>query len=120
MHFQRHLLQVGYTDRLLGRLLDRLRQAALFDRSLVVVTADHGVSFRAGLRSRGASLGTAPGVAPVPLFVKAPGQRSGRVVRTQVRTIDVLPTIADLLGVACPGGSTGAPRAERRATGPSR
>ena len=50
----------------------------------------------------------APDVVPVPLFVKAPGQRSGRVVDTQVRTIDVLPTIADLLGrAACRGGSTG-------------
>ena len=39
-------LQVGYTDRLVGRILERLRQAGLFDRAMVVVTADHGVSFR--------------------------------------------------------------------------
>jgi hypothetical protein len=102
MHFQRHLLQVGFTDRLLGLVLDRLRAARLFERSLVVVVADHGVSFRGGQRSRGVSRGTAPDVVPVPLFVKAPGQRSGEVIDAQVRTIDVLPTIADLLGVRMP------------------
>ena len=37
-------------------------------------------------------------VAPVPLFVKAPRQRRGRVSPAYARTIDILPTIADLLG----------------------
>ena len=111
LHFQRHLLQVGYTDRLLGLLLDRLRAARLFDRSLVVVVADHGISFRAGQRSRGAVRATAPDVVPVPLFVKAPGQRSGRVVDTQIRTIDVLPTIAAALQVKLPWPVDGRPAA---------
>lgn len=41
-------------------------------------------------------------IAPVPLFVKAPGQRRGRISDKPLRTIDVLPTIADLLGVRIP------------------
>ena len=47
-YWQRHLLQLGFTDRLLGRLVTRLRRAGLYDRSLLVVTADHGASFRPG------------------------------------------------------------------------
>ena len=45
---QRHLLQVGYTDRLLGSLLRRLKTAGLYDRAMIVVTADHGASFETG------------------------------------------------------------------------
>ena len=46
--WQRHLLQVGYTDRLLGTFIDRLHATGLWDKALVVVTADHGISFRGG------------------------------------------------------------------------
>ena len=43
----RHLLQLGYVDRFIGQLLDRLQQNDLLDKSPLIVTADHGVSFRA-------------------------------------------------------------------------
>jgi hypothetical protein len=95
----RHLLQVGYTDRLVGELLDRLRRTGLLERALVVVTADHGYSFRVGVKSRRLiSDGNVEEIAPVPLFVKAPGQMERRVDRSAVRNIDMLATIADLLG----------------------
>ena len=78
--YQRHLLQVGFTDRLLGRLIARLRETGLWDRALVVVTADHGVAFRVGERDRRAvTPENVEDIAPIPLFVKAPGQRTGRV-----------------------------------------
>ena len=101
--FQRHLLQTQFADRLFGRLLDRLRAAGLYDRALVVVTADHGVSFRAGDRRRTPTPTNLHDVANVPLFVKTPGQREGRVADGVVRTIDVLPTIARVLGVRLTG-----------------
>ncbi len=63
----------------------------------MVVTADHGVSFRAGQPRRLATHENFPDIASVPMFVKAPGQAEGRVDDSPVRTIDVLPTIADLL-----------------------
>src|SRR3954463_15896561 len=43
---QRHLLQLEYTDGLVQRLLARLRPTGLYDKALVVVTADHGMTFR--------------------------------------------------------------------------
>ena len=101
--YQRHLLQAGFTDRLLGRLIARLRETGLWDRALVVVTADHGVSFRVGQADRRAvTPENVEDIAPVPLFVKAPGQRTGRVSTRPVETIDILPTIADELGVHLP------------------
>jgi hypothetical protein len=110
--FQRHLLQTEYADRLLGRLLARLRATALYDRALLVVTADHGVSFRAGDRRRTPTPTNLHDVSNMPLFVKRPGQRQGRVVGGVVRTIDVLPTIARELGVRL-SGVDGVPAGER-------
>jgi Sulfatase len=100
--YQRHLLQVGYVDRLLGDLLERLRETGMYDRSLVVVTADHGMSFREGESGRIASQANLEDVAFVPLFVKQPGQERGEVVDHHVETIDVLPTIAEVLGFRIP------------------
>ena len=100
--WQRHLLQLGYADRVLGRLLARLRASGLYDRALVVVTADHGISFRAGQKRRPLSTANLQDIAYVPLFVKPPGEHGGREVRSAARTIDVVPTIADVAGVRIP------------------
>jgi hypothetical protein len=95
----RHLLQVGYTDHLVGELLARLRRTGQLRRALVIVTADHGYSFQVGVRSRRLlSERNVEEIAPVPFFVKAPDQTDGRVDESLVRNIDVVATIADLLG----------------------
>ena len=95
--WQRYLLQVGYADRFVGQLLDRLEQAGLFDRCLLIVTADHGVSFQPGHSRRSPDGPNLADILSVPLFVKYPQQRAGRVTDRNVETIDVLPTIADIL-----------------------
>jgi hypothetical protein len=95
----RHLLQVGYVDREVGRLLRRLRRTGLLEQALIVVVADHGYSFELDVGSRRlVTEDSVDEIAPVPFFVKAPGQTEGRLDRSLVRTIDVVPTIADLLG----------------------
>ena len=76
--FQRHLLQTEYADKLLGDLLRRLRETGLYDRALVVVLADHGVSFRAGDRRRRPTPTNVHDVANMPLFIKLPGPARGR------------------------------------------
>jgi hypothetical protein len=98
---QRYLLQVGYVDRVLGRLLDKLEATGLLERALVVVTADHGVSLQAG-DGRRTSRAHSEDIAFVPLFVKLPGQREPRMVDRPVPTTDVLPTIARVLGIELP------------------
>ena len=102
---QRHLLQVGYADRLLERLVQRLQDHALWDRALVVVTADHGVGLRPGGSRRPVTAADYAGIAGVPLFVKLPQQRNAVIDDAPARTIDVLATIASVLGV--PGHAGG-------------
>ena len=100
--YQRHLLQTAFVDRLLGKLISKLEAADLFDQSLLVITADHGVSFRSGDFIRRASKTNHPDIMSVPLLVKTPFQREGVVSDKNVETIDILPTIADVLDVVPP------------------
>ncbi|MFG2109550.1 sulfatase-like hydrolase/transferase [Micromonospora chersina] len=100
----RHLAQLGYTDRLIGETLRTLRATGLYDKALVLVTADHGVSFRQDWQGRGldAINHAADQVAWVPMFVKEPGQRVGRVDDRNWEHVDLLPTIADETHVRIP------------------
>ena len=76
---QRILLQIGFVDRELGRLFDRLRRLRLYDKAMIVVTADHGISSEVGRESRRKTdRRNVDEVAPVPLFIKAPRQPRGR------------------------------------------
>ena len=104
LHAQQRLqLQIGFLDRELGRLLARMKREGIFDKSLIVVTADHGISSESGVPSRrDTDMRNIDELAPVPLFVKAPRQKRGKVVRSYVRTTDVAPTIADLVNTRLP------------------
>jgi Sulfatase len=99
---ERHRLQLAYADRLLGQTLQTLKQRGLFDKSLLVVTADHGISFAPGTHPRIMLKRTASQVMWVPLFIKAPGQERGKVDDRNYEHVDLLPTLADYAGVKLP------------------
>jgi len=100
--WQRHLLQLGYVDLILGRLIDRLQQADLWDDALIIITADHGASFQPGEARREATPESAADILGIPLMVKVPGQKEPQLHETSARTIDILATIADVLDVDLP------------------
>lgn len=106
---QRHLLQVGYVDRLVGRLVERLRSAGIYDEALVVLTADHGVAYRPGQPRRAPTPGNFSDIAAVPLLIKYPGESEGRIDDSPARTIDIVPTIAHELGAKLPWKAAGRP-----------
>ena len=110
---QRHYLQTGYADTLVGLMLDRLEQEGILDEAMVIVTADHGISFVPGIPRRVATPRNLGGVANPPLLIHYPGQRRGRISRAHTRTIDIVPTIAEVLGVEIPYETDGEPIAER-------
>ncbi|MET8912724.1 sulfatase-like hydrolase/transferase [Micromonospora sp. NPDC004551] len=107
----RHLAQLGYTDRLIGETLRTLRANGLYDQALVLVTADHGVSFLKDWQGRGLDAIThaADQVSWVPMFVKEPGQRTGRIDDRNWEHVDLLPTIADETHVRIPWRMDGRP-----------
>jgi hypothetical protein len=100
---QRHLLQTGEVDRMVGQITRRLKEQGMYDNTLFVVTADHGMSFIPGqFARRVATDRNADQVLWVPLFIKQPGQHRGRVTDQNWEHVDLVPTIADILGIRVP------------------
>lgn len=90
-------------DRWIGRVCDRLKELDLYDRTLIVFTSDHGDEL--GDRSperiydfHGHSVYRE--IVRVPLIIKLPGRKfAGTRVGALARTIDVMPTLMDVLDI---------------------
>ena len=97
--------EVAYVDETVGRLLAFLRDRGLADRTVVVLTGDHGESLgdhgelTHGFLAYNSTLW-------IPLVIAAPGRRPFRSDRT-VAHIDVLPTVCDLLSIGKPAALEG-------------
>lgn len=117
-NYQRYLLQLGYTDRELGKLFRRLIRLGMFDSTMIVLVADHGFAWEVGVKDRRkVNEHNVDEIGTVPLLIKAAGQRKGRINRSYVSTLDVTPTVADILNFKLPyraDGRSAYSRAVRR------
>ena len=95
------------TDADLAPLFDYLKQAGLWDRTILVFNSDHGEEFdEHGVISHGQTY--YDGVVRTPLVIAPPGPVGGRRKSDElVQNIDVAPTIADMVGVPRPAGWSG-------------
>ncbi len=100
---QRYLWQLKYVDTLLGEVFARLRDVGMYDDALIVITGDHGVSFQGNHSRRVPDAQTLTDIMWVPLLIKRPGQTEGLVSDRNVETIDLWPTVADILGLPLAG-----------------
>lgn len=92
---------VPHLDAQMGDFFDELKRRGLYDPALIVVTSDHGEEFR----EHGRFIHSQPydETIRVPLFVKLPdSRRAGTRVTEVVETVDVMPTILDVLGLPVP------------------
>ena len=88
---------LAYADRQLGVLLDDLRLSGRWERTVVVVTSDHGEEFEEhGGRRHARTLFEE--VVRVPLVVRVPGLAPQRV-DAPVSLVDVVPTVLELVGL---------------------
>jgi hypothetical protein len=115
--WQRHFIQTGYADRLAGQMIRRLKAVGIWDRALVIVAADHGISFNPADKRRIATETNLGGVANPPLFIKYPGQTRAEASNVHTRNVDIVPTIAEVLGVDVPYETDGAPISQRGRSG---
>jgi arylsulfatase A-like enzyme len=97
--------EILYMDFQFGRILARLRERGWYDDTLIVVMADHGQGLmqHGWLRHR---LLYQEDIR-IPLLFRVPGLDGGRVVDALVRSVDVFPTLLDLLDVEVPPGLDG-------------
>jgi len=94
---QPYLGEIAYTDSVVGRLLGYLRERGLLERTLVVLTADHGESLGEHGESTHAFF-VYDATTHVPLIIRTPWGLNGRS-QTQVAAVDIFPTVLDLLGL---------------------
>ena len=89
--------EIRFTDEILAKILDVLRSRGMLEDTLTVISADHGEEFFEH-GNKGHQKTLFDEVVRVPLVLHWPGHLpAGHVVRDQVRSIDLMPT---LLGVA--------------------
>lgn len=98
---------IAFTDAQVGRVLDYLDQKDLAKNTVVIITADHGEGLgEHGEETHGFFVYQSS--MRVPLMVRAPVRdvAPGRVAQP-VRSVDIMPTVLDLLGIAEPAGLDG-------------
>jgi len=89
--------QVTYTDKLFGVFLAQLKELDVFDRSVIVVTSDHGVSFDKAHPWRSQDWIDVEEIARVPLLVKMPGQHTGWIDDRRILNIELYRIIMNIL-----------------------
>lgn len=96
---------IRYLDERIGRIVDHLKAAGVYDDTAILISADHGENFgELGVYAEHATADVA--TCRVPLIIKWPGMKSGSVNTGLHYSLDLAPTIAGLLGRdPCPSWS---------------
>lgn len=108
-----HLDQTAYTDALVGSFLGRLEEIGVYDDAMVVIAADHGVSFVPGTAQRALGDGNRAEILPTPLLVKPPGGVEGEISDEQVELVDIAGLVEGHVGVGIPWEIDSVPVGER-------
>jgi choline-sulfatase len=99
--------KLAYTDGFVESIIMRLRERGLLERTIVVVTADHGEDFldHPGLFGHGWEPYETQ--IRVPLIIWDPASSAPSRITSQARTVDIMPTLIDLSGGSVPEGLDG-------------
>lgn len=96
-NYQSMLRQYVATDRLLLQLITKMKASPNWDNTMIVVTADHGITFVPGESYRDKinlkNPGTLDDIYRVPLFIKYPQQQVGSVSDCPASSVDILATV---------------------------
>jgi arylsulfatase A-like enzyme len=92
---------INYIDQLVGILLDELSKLQLEKNTIIVITSDHGQA----LMEHGYILKHVDlydEIIHIPLIIKSPRISFKKIIENQVQSIDIMPTILDLVGISIP------------------
>ncbi|MHC4440946.1 MAG: sulfatase, partial [Planctomycetota bacterium] len=98
--------EIAYTDHCIGRVINKIKEAGLYDSSLIIITGDHGEM----LGEHGELTHTYfvyQSAIKVPLIFKLPGRTESQRISNCVGLVDILPTICGILGIDKPDGIQG-------------
>lgn len=99
--------EIAYMDSYIGKIVEKLRDVHILDRTLIVLAGDHGEAFGEKVET-GHGVFLYEGTMRVPLILYAEDHLpQGKVVKGRVRLIDIMPTILDMLNVPRPAPNQG-------------
>ncbi len=99
--------EIAYVDEQIGRLMSALDATGARDRTVVIVTGDHGESLgEHNEMSHGIFIYDATQLVPL-VIGGSPRLPAGKVIKPQVGLVDIAPTILDVLGIDRPPGLEG-------------
>jgi hypothetical protein len=99
--YQTFLYQVAAADNVIVDVMSRLKKSGKWDNTMLVVTADHGISFVPTLPQRHTDFSdkeTISDIYRIPTFIKYPKQVTGVVSDCAMSNLDLLPTILETTG----------------------
>ncbi|MBM3475945.1 MAG: DUF4976 domain-containing protein, partial [Armatimonadetes bacterium] len=105
-HIATYYEQAAFLDRQFGRLASALKRAGVWDNTLVLFTADHGLSLNDHYQWRHGPF-LFDQVVNVPMVWRLPGLAQPSVTDELVESIDILPTVLDVCGIDAPPGVQG-------------
>jgi hypothetical protein len=97
--YQLHSMQLGAADVALGRVMDHLESTGVWEATTFVVVSDHGISLLNPDFGRERTPNNEQELFRTAMFVKAAGQQKGEVRDEPAQSIDLLPTLVDLLNI---------------------
>lgn len=93
---------VELTDSLIGAVLEAIQDAGIADKTIVLVTSDHG---GIGTKHGGATMQEIE----IPWIIQGPGVASGKEIKTPINTYDTAVTVAYIFGLETPDCWIGKP-----------
>ncbi len=98
--------EIAYTDQQLGRLFAAVAKGSAPEQTLIAVLSDHGESLAEhGEYNHGVFLYDS--TLRIAFLLAGPGVPAGPRVKQQARTVDLLPTVLELMGIKAPDGLPG-------------
>jgi arylsulfatase A-like enzyme len=91
---------VSYQDDLLGKLVEKLQSWGIYDQTMLIVTADHGDEQWEDGKIVGHARTQRQTLIHVPMLIHYPAMFPTTKVASGSEGIDIVPTLADALGVA--------------------
>ena len=89
---------IAYTDLLVGQIFDKLKELGIYEDTAIIITSDHGENFgELGIYAEHGSADHA--CCNIPFIIKWPGIKKGLVDKELHYSLDLLPTLCDLLDV---------------------
>ncbi|MEZ5332718.1 MAG: sulfatase-like hydrolase/transferase [Thermoanaerobaculia bacterium] len=98
--------EIAYADEAFSSVMGWLEELGVADRTVVVFTSDHGEGLGEHDEETHSML-LYDATLRVPLIIRAPGAPGGQVIEEQVGTVDIVPTVLDLLGLPGAAGVQG-------------